>query len=214
MDGEIQPADSIAPDVSVPVPPQGTDFTNQDKMTVLEYFQIHRLLSDKNLLAGQDDDTKLKTLQETTNKITAFVTLLATKKDAVIEYSKTIPMEQIGTLGFRKQVPSLAAIEQMYQALEAAPSVGGRKKQRGGFSDFTFSKIYNTQGLITDDNDPIEKGMNYINTADQIPQPFSSVSSGATYSSGLEPSFLQDVLPVLNMAGGMKQKLKSKQVRK
>ena len=86
---------------------------------------------------------------------------------------------------------------------------GGNNEQQGG-SDFNLSKIYSTQGLIIDNNDPIVKASSYINTADQIPQPFSSASSGASYSSGIEPQFLQDVLPVLNMAGGVKQKLKSK----
>lgn len=100
------------------------------------------------------------------------------------------------------------------QRVSSKGLAGGRRNQKGGADDFTFSKIYNTQGLIIDNNDPIVKASSYINTADQIPQPFSSASSGATYSSGLEPAFLQDVLPVLNMAGGVKQKLKSKRDRK
>jgi hypothetical protein len=88
------------------------------------------------------------------------------------------------------------------------PSSGGKKskKQRGGADEMIFSKMYNTQGLIEDTNDPIQNALAYNNTADQIPQPFSSGSSGAaSYTSGIDPTFLQDVLPVLGMVGGKKK---------
>ena len=91
------------------------------------------------------------------------------------------------------------------------PSSGGKKskKQRGGADEMNFSKMYNTQGLIIDNNDPIENAMAYNNTADQIPQPFSSGSSGAaSYTSGIDAQSLQDVLPVLGMTGGDKKKSK------
>lgn len=126
---------------------------------------------------------------------------------ALKEITKTIS-------GFIKLLNKCSEPVKAHLQEKLQPSAGGRKKQRGGADDFIFSKLYNTQGLIMDNNDPIKNAVAYTNTADQIPQPFSSISSGATYSSGIEASFLQDVLPVLNMAGGMKQKLKSKQDRK
>uniref|UniRef100_A0A6C0CSS3 Uncharacterized protein n=1 Tax=viral metagenome TaxID=1070528 RepID=A0A6C0CSS3_9ZZZZ len=96
--------------------------------------------------------------------------------------------------------------------MNAAPaSSGGKKskKQRGGADEMNFSKMYNTQGLIINNNDPIQNALSYNNTADQIPQPFSSGSSGAAaYTSGIDPTFLQDVLPVLAMTGGYKKKSK------
>lgn len=182
-----------------------TTLTTPEKKAVLEYLELSRLLTEKKLVTGQDDATKLKTLQEVATKIIAFVNLLATKKDAIMQYSSTIPTETIGIMGFRKQVPSLKAIEEMYDQLP----------QSGGADEMIFSKMYNTQGLVVDNNDPIKNALSYNNTADQIPQPFSSGSSGAaSYTSGIDPRFLQDVLPVLGMTGGDKKKSKSKRNRK
>jgi hypothetical protein len=182
-----------------------TTLTTPEKKAVLDYLELSRLLQEKKIFTGQDDATKLKILQEVATKIIAFVNLLATKKDAVMQYSNTIPTETVGIMGFRKQVPSLKAIEEIYDQLP----------QSGGADEMIFSKMYNTQGLIEDNNDPIQNALSYNNTSEQIPQPFSSGSSGAAaYTSGIDPRFLQDVLPVLGMTGGDKKKSKSKRNRK
>ena len=201
-DATGSPLPPIAP------PPTDADLPEKDRKTIDNYLLQSALISRKILFNSTDNDiAKVEKLQTVSNSIMNFIELLkdSTKHKGIITYLNSFRTEQVGSIyGLRKTVPSLEAIRERL----------GIVSQSGGADDFTFSKIYNTQGLIVDDNDPIKNASSYINTADQIPQPFSSVSSGATYSSGLEPAFLQDVLPVLNMAGGMKQKLKSKRARK
>jgi aconitase B len=66
-----------------------TTLTTPEKKAVLDYLELSRLLQEKKIFTGQDDATKLKILQEVATKIIAFVNLLATKKDAVMQYSIT-----------------------------------------------------------------------------------------------------------------------------
>lgn len=96
-----------------------------------------------------------------------------------------------------------------YVKTKMTESAGGKKskKQHGGADEMNYAKMYNTQGLIVDNNNPIDNALSYNNTADQIPQPFSSGSSGAgSYVSGIDATSLNPVLPILGtMAGGKKK---------
>ena len=189
---------------------KGGDLSENEKTTIEGYVKGSFVLQNKNkwdlgnnvMYASATKEVKQQALQNVAKHFTNFIGLLNVADDTKMTEIKTAIQEV--------SLPKTGIFSRfgMAELPVNVPSSGGKKskKQRGGADEMIFSKMYNTQGLIEDTNDPIQNALAYNNTADQIPQPFSSGSSGAaSYTSGIDPTFLQDVLPVLGMVGGKKK---------